>query len=237
MMDERRILRRARRQRNCRRRPARFDNRERDGFLAPSQKVIVNSRLKSIKEFIKCYPIDTVVIEDVKFNHAKKRYGKNFSTIEIGKKLIYEDVKEHALLQLYQGFDTKEFRKNYGYIKSRVKDAEVFTSHCSDSLALAVDSFAKEHIPQGKFIVVDDTYRPVRRKLHYTQPKKGGLRERYSTGNFKGIRKGTICEFGQIVGGTKSYVFYGDFSEVPRKEKVLTKIMWLSKRFKTRICA
>src|SRR5215471_251769 len=43
--EERRNLRRARRHRNTRRRAKRFDNRNRKGFIAPSQKVVVDSRL------------------------------------------------------------------------------------------------------------------------------------------------------------------------------------------------
>jgi hypothetical protein len=93
-MFERRILRRARRRRNCRRRPARFNNRSRKGFIAPSQTVVVGSRLKVIGEFFRIYPIDLVAVEDVRFNHAKRRWGKNFSTMEIGKKKIKEWKKK-----------------------------------------------------------------------------------------------------------------------------------------------
>ncbi len=90
-LKERKQKRRARRHRNCRRRPERFDNRGRDGFMAPSQLVIVNSRLKALKEFFGCYPISTVAMEDIRFNHRDKRWGKNFSTVEIGKTKIVED--------------------------------------------------------------------------------------------------------------------------------------------------
>jgi len=75
-LDERRQLRRARRGRKCRRREARFDNRKREGFLAPSQAVIVGSRLKTLRELFRLYPIDAVVFEDVRFNHAKHRWGR-----------------------------------------------------------------------------------------------------------------------------------------------------------------
>jgi hypothetical protein len=39
-------------------------------------------------------------------------------------------------------------------------------------------------------VVVDDTYRPVRRQLYDTEPQKGGIREGYSTGTVFGLRKG-----------------------------------------------
>lgn len=231
-LEERKQLRRARRFRNCRRRECRHDNREKDYFLAPSQAVIVNSRLKIMAEFFKCYPIKAVAMEDVRFNHAKHRWGKNFSTVEIGKSKIYNWIRERAYLSQYNGYDTEAFRKQYGYHKSSHKDAEIFNAHCSDALAIATDVFHKQHINQGTFIVVDDTYRPVRRKLHDAQFSKGGVREPYSSGNFKSIRKGTICEFGQVVGGGRNDVYVRNI-ENKRVSKVITKISWLSHHFKT----
>jgi hypothetical protein len=56
-LEQRRTMRRARRFRNCRRRPARFDNRNKDGFIAPSVKAKINFRLKIVKELSKIYPV------------------------------------------------------------------------------------------------------------------------------------------------------------------------------------
>src|SRR5690242_10684265 len=81
---KRRTLRRSRRFRKCRRRPARFQNRRRQGFLAPSQIVMLCSRLKLLRALFAIYPIGQVGLEDVRFNHTNK-WGANFSTIEIGK--------------------------------------------------------------------------------------------------------------------------------------------------------
>ena len=229
-IKERRRLRKVRRSRQCRRRPVRYDNRNRDGFIAPSQMVIVQSRLKALKEFFKCYPIDITTIEDVKFNHRDKKWGKNFSTVEIGKAKIYEWIKQRSALQLVRGHETQEKRKKLGYRKTRDKGAEKFTAHCTDALTLATDVT----IMPGDFIVVDDAYRPVRRRLHDTQSSKGNIRYPYSTGNFKSIRKGTMCEFGQICGGTKNYVKIRDKNN-KRIERSLSKIGWLSHAFKTSI--
>jgi len=232
-LEERKALRKARRQRNCRRREARFDNREKKGFIAPSQLMMVQSRIKAINEFFKCYPIHAVAMEDVCFNHRDKRWGKNFSTIEIGKKKINDWIRRKAGLQFFKGTDTESCRKRYGYKKSSVKNAEVFNSHCSDALAIATDIYAQEHIEKGKFIVVDDTYRPKRRKLHDTQPAKGGIRDKYSTGNFRGIRKGAICNFGQICGGIKEKMIRTYDWNNKRLSKNYTNLMWLSHNFKT----
>jgi len=232
-LEERRQMRRARRFRNCRRRECRFDNREKKDFLAPSQGVIVQSRLKAMQEFFRYYPIETVAMEDVKFNHRNNKWGKNFSTIEVGKNRIGNWIKQRACLQLFLGYDTQYCRERYGYKKSGNKGAEVFNSHCSDALAIATDIYAQKHIEQGQFIVVDDTYRPVRRRLHDTQFSAIHIRYPYSTGNFKGLRKGTICKYGQIVGGTKNNVWIRN-SDNKRIGRVITKILWLSHKFKTK---
>jgi hypothetical protein len=230
-LEERRHLRRAKRFRNTRRRPARFDNRNKDGFIAPSQLVMVNSRLKAIREFFSCYPISLSGIEDVRFNHAKFRYGKNFSTVEIGKAKIYGFLESHAKLFKFSGIQSQKLRKMYGYTKTKVnKASEKFSSHCCDSLTLAIALTTNQHIHRGKFIVVDDAYRPVRRRLHDTQFSKGHIRYPYSSGNFAGIRKGTICELGIICGGTKKSAYIYDWNH-HRVGKSLNKIGWLSKRF------
>jgi ribosomal protein S19 len=229
-LTERRQLRRARRFRNCRRRACRFDNRERTGFIAPSQLVMANSRLKAIKEFFRTYPINMVGIEDVRFNHAKKRNGKNFSTVEIGKTMICDFISQYAELHKFAGHETQKLRKLYGYRKVRAKSKEYFTSHCCDSLTLAVNLMTNSKIDVGYFCIADDSYRPVRRRLYDAQFSKGGIRYKYSTGNFQGYRKGTITDFGLIGGGTKKHFYVYDW-EWKRKGKSVNKVNWMSKKF------
>ena len=240
-LKERRILRRTRRQRNCRRRQARFNNRSRDGFIAPSQLMMVNSRLKAIKEFFKYYSISKVAFEDVKFNHRDNKWGKNFSTIEVGKNIIKDFIiKEigRANLISFEGTETKKIREKLKLKKSSNKSAEIFNSHCVDSFAIASE-LVECNTPNKEIIVIDDTYRPVRRKLHYTQFSKGGIRRKYSSGNFKKIRKGTICELGQIVGGTGNQLKILPFKKRNEAEKriskSLNKINWLSHSFKIKL--
>lgn len=237
-LEERRRLRRARRFRNCRRRVCKSDNRGRKGFIAPSQKVIVQSRLKCLNEFFKCYPIDTVAMEDVCFNHRDNKWGKNFSTVEIGKKMINDWIRQRSNLTFFKGFDTESCREKYGYKKSGIKSAEIFNSHCSDALAIAADVYAKRHIIPDCFIIADDSYRCVRRRLHDSQFSKGHIRYPYSTGNFKGIKKGAICEYGQIVGGTGNQLNILPIEKREESEKriskSISKVGWLSHNFKTK---
>ena len=233
-LEQRRQLRRARRWRNCRRRQARFDNRSREGFIAPSQLMMVQSRLKAIKEFFKYYPISKVAIEDVKFNHRDKHYGKNFSTIEIGKNMIKAFIIGKVGRDNYitfEGFETEQIRNKLRLKKSSNKASETFNSHCVDSFSIASEISKAQ--PNFKIKVIDDTYRPTRRKLHDTQPSKDGIRENYSTGNFQRIRKGTICEFGQIVGGTKNNVWIRN-SDNKRIGRDIKKVGWYSKHFKVK---
>lgn len=232
-LKERKILRRARRFRNCRRRKCRFQNRK-ETFIAPSQKMMVDSRSKCMKELIRCYPVDTATIEDVRFNHRDNKWGKNFTTMEIGKTLIDNFFKKHKIkIHKYRGYETKMFREKYGYHKNSNKSKIDFNTHCSDALAITAGLLGHYIEPTDNFVYVDDSYKPVRRKLHDTQPAKGGIRKKYSNGNFQDIRKGTMCEYGQIVGGTKNMIWYRDWSNKPQKGKVLSKIQWYSKQFKT----
>ena len=237
-LEERRRLRRARRFRNCRRRECRFDNRGRKGFIAPSQLQIVNSRLKCISELFKCYPFDAVALEDVKFNHRDNKWGRNFSTVEVGKKRMYDWIRQRAYLQMFTGYDTKMYRENLNLYKVSDKSSVQFYSHCVDSFVIANE--LSQAIPNRNLIYVDDSYRAVRRKLYDTQSAKGGIRAKFSSGNFKGIRKGTMCEFGQIVGGTRQQAWYQDFElqengrKIYQKGKMLNKISWLSHNWKSR---
>ena len=230
-LEERHILRRAKRQRNCRRRECRSDNRSKAGFIAPSQLLIINSRQKAMRELLRCFPVSSIALEDVRFNHRDHKWGKNFSTVEIGKRMLYGWLRGFAPLQMYEGFETGMCRDLYGYKKSGVKNAEVFNAHCSDALAIAADAGIQQRIEPGRFIVCDDTYRPVRRQLHDTQPAKGGVRAAYSSGNFRGVRKGTMCEHGQICGGTKKSYWIRN-NENKRIGRV--KVSWFSKHFKNK---
>ena len=233
-LKQRREARRTRRSR-LRRRQARFDNRSREGFIAPSQDVIVKSRLKCIRELCRTYPINFAGVEDVRFNHAKHRWGANFSTVEIGKNKIRQFWTDNGIdVFEYGGYETAELRKGYRLHKVSDKSKEAFSSHCVDSYVLACETLVGDIVPTDKeVIIVDDTYRPVRRKLYDSQPSKGGVYYKYSSGNFKGIRKGTLCEYGVIVGGTGNSCYIRNL-ENKRISKSLNKIDWLSHHFDTK---
>ncbi len=195
-MEERSTLRRTKRRHKLRSRKARYNNRVRVGFIAPSQLVVIKSRLKILRELFKIYPISVIGLEDVCFNHYEKRWGKNFSTMEIGKNKLRAFLKEKAKLFEFKGYKTKELREKYGYKKISDKSKNVFESHCCDSLALACEVLTGSRIePNKKLTVVDDTYRPVRRKLHKVIPIKNNIRKSCGRGTVFGLQKGKIIGY------------------------------------------
>ena len=234
-LEERRHLRRARRHRHCRRGPSRFDNRRRrDGWLAPSQAVIVGSRLKVIRELLRIYPVTAAGIEDVRFNHAEHKWGKNFSTVEIGKTRIREEFASRRIeIFEFEGWQTQELREKYAYRKTRDKAADRFEAHCTDALALACETGLLKRVEPGRFLVVDDTYRPVRRRLHDTQPAKGGIRATYSRGTAFGVQKGLLIgaangKTGRLCGEKNGKFRYYDNH---KKRQATRKLVWISRNF------
>jgi hypothetical protein len=121
-LTQRRQMRRARRYRKTPRRAKRFDNRRRrDEWIAPSQKTKVDFRTKIVDELCHLYPGSRFAVEDVRFNHYKKRWGEHFSTVEIGKAEFYKHLRMLGELTLYTGVETATLRKRFSLSKNPVK--------------------------------------------------------------------------------------------------------------------
>ena len=128
------------------------------------------------------------------------------------------DIYQDNLLQERQGASpalTPSGCAQADVPKGTNKNADKFTAHCSDSLTLAADVLIGEFVEPGPFLVFDDKYRSVRRKLYDTQPARGGIKEPYSHGTVLGLRKGLIVglpkgRIGQLCGELKGgYRYYG----------------------------
>jgi hypothetical protein len=172
-------MRGANRFRNTPQREEKFNNRTRpDGWIAPSQKAKVDFRILVIKELAKIYPISTYIVEDVKFNHYKNRWGKYFSTVEIGKTKLYKEISKLGILIKYSGKRTHDALKKYGIAKGKDKSAWVKESHANDCVAMLCDYFGKK-IPDPTQLYCWKRYQFYRRQLHKRQPSKGGFREKY----------------------------------------------------------
>jgi len=208
----RRQLRRDRRYRNTRRRPCRFDNRRRmDGWIVPSQKAKVDFKLKVMRELCRLYPIANIIVEDVRFNHYKKRWGRFFSTVEIGKEYLYRELERLANLVKVDGWETSEAREKYGIKKVSDKEALTPESHANDAVAMLSKHYCKNVDSPTSFFVWN-AYNPVRRQLHKQNPRKGGIRPNYGgTVSKHGIRKGDFVE--ATVKGEKFHGWTCSFSD------------------------
>lgn len=190
-VEQRREQRRSRRYRNCRRRPCRFANRRRsEGWVTPSQRAKVDFRLKIVEELNKIYPITEAVVEDVRFNHYRKRWGKHFSTVEVGKTIVYETlVLWFNSLKLVGGVDTAELRDRYHAGKCPDKRKRVVESHAIDALVIAANEVGLDELVVWSFFVWKRCQYP-RRQLHKFQPEKGGVRRREGGSmSLEGFRK------------------------------------------------
>ena len=178
-LEQRRQIRRARRYRKTPRRAKRFDNRRRpDGWIAPSQKAKVGFRIKVVDEQSKIYPIDRFAVEDVRFNHYKKRWGKYFSTVEIGKAAFYKHLRRLGSLNLYTGVQTAEWRSKLSLPKNPVKRELSWDTHAVDAIAIGCAEVGCES-PYPLEFWVWKRFEYARRQLHRLEPDKGDVRRRY----------------------------------------------------------
>jgi hypothetical protein len=178
-LKQRRQMRRARRYRKTPRRAKRFDNRRRpDGWIAPSQKAKVGFRIKVVDELCKLYPVSQFAVEDVKFNHYRKRWGKHFSTVEIGKTMFYKHLRKFGDLSLYTGVQTAEWRDKLGLPKNYRKNSLTWDSHAVDAIAIGCAESGCEN-PYPPEFWVWKRFEYTRRQLHRLEPEKGGVRRRY----------------------------------------------------------
>jgi hypothetical protein len=178
-LQQRKEMRRARRYRKTPRRAKRFDNRHRpEGWIAPSQKAKVDFRIKIVDELYKLYPISHFAVEDVRFNHYKKSWGKYFSTVEIGKATFYQHLRERGKLALYDGIETARRREELGLQKNPVKRILSWNTHAVDAIAIGCAEIKCEN-PYPPEFWVWKRFEYAKRQLHRLEPDKGGVRRRY----------------------------------------------------------
>jgi len=195
-LTQRREMRRGRRYRKTPRRAIRFDNRRRrDEWIAPSQKAKVDFRTKIVDELCHIYPVSRFAVEDVRFNHYKKRWGKYFSTVEIGKAEFYRHLRTLGKLALYMGTETAELREKFNLPKNPVKKELTWTTHAVDAIAIGSAEIGCVN-PYPPEFWVWKRFEYARRQLHRLEPDKGGVRRRYggswSTSPF---RKGDVVQW------------------------------------------
>lgn len=219
-VEQRRIMRRARRQRKtpCR---ANRQNRAR-GCLPPSTKARWQWKLRVCRWLAKMYPITAFVIEDVQAGTKGKRcWDVAFSPLEVGKRWFYEELQKLGRVETKQGWETAQLREQYGLKKSRNKLAETFNSHCVDAWVLANSWLDGQVQPEQTDLLCLTPLCFHRRQLHRLQPEKGGIRKPYGGTRSLGFKRGSLVKhpkFGVCyVGGTiKDWISLHDLTSGKR---------------------
>lgn len=122
-MLQRSQCRRSRRSRNLRYRPRRFNNRIKSK-LVPSIRCRKDSTLRFLKDMLKRVNITKVIVEEIKFNHFKNKWGKQFSLVEIGKTYLKKQILKLGLVYDFVfGYMTKEWRLGLNLVKKHSNDA------------------------------------------------------------------------------------------------------------------
>lgn len=216
-MTQRRMMRRNRRYRKCRARPARFDNRI-QGKLPPSIRANKQLELRIVKELLKLYPISTVVYEVV-----KARGDKGFTPVMVGQLQMLKWITGLCPTAVQEGWQTSKTRQYLGLEKNKAnKSLQVPETHAVDGVSLAASQFvryksfhtANTHgydwtgevqVTPAPFAVVRRP--PIsRRQLHLMNAAKGAIRRKYggSTTPFN-IRKGDLVKYKDTTGYCSGY--------------------------------
>ena len=121
-MEQRRNYRKTRRFRLRNRQP-RFSNRT-GSKLVPSIRCRKNSILRVLADLAKRLNIVKVIVEEVKFNHAKYSYGRWFSLVEVGKKYLKNQIEKMGYTYSKSlGYISKSAREHLGLSKTHSNDA------------------------------------------------------------------------------------------------------------------
>lgn len=206
-VENRRQIRRSKRQRKTPYRKCRF-NRKVGKRIPPSTKSRWIQHLNLIKHFSKIYPIGIVAFEDMKAKSIKsaRQWNVNFSPLEVGKNWFYKEVEKEYKLYLFKGYDTYLIRQNLDLVKGKDKLKVSFESHCVDSWAMSNEVVGGHTEPENKKLIYLKPLNFYRRQLHEHCPSKGGHRRPYGGTLSLGIKRGTLVKHHKwglsLVGGT-----------------------------------
>jgi hypothetical protein len=198
-LEQRRQMRKGRRHKNTRRRPCRSNRLSREGFVPPSTKARWDAKLRIISHLKTILPIKTIIVEDIKActRKGQRRWNRNFSPLQIGKKYFYQELRKMGLAVILRaGMETQALRERFSLLKISDKSRRIFESHCVDAWVLAASETGALH-PTTKAIYYAASLRWHRRQLHYLQPK-AGVRRRYGGTLSLGLKKGTLVKHAKL---------------------------------------
>ncbi len=190
-VEQRKILRKARRSRKTPYRRCR-SNRS-IGNLPPSTRSRWGAYLRVVDFWKRLVPLTTVSIEDIKAETKKncRKWNKNFSPLEVGKKWFEEQVRSKKLdLYKFQGYETFNQRTYRGFKKTSKKMRDTWDAHNVDSHCLCELSVG--NIDPFFGIQKCELFQWHRRQLHVSNPIKGGIRKQYGTTRSLGLNRGTL---------------------------------------------
>ena len=233
-MDNRRMMRRARRGRRINRklpfhlrahRKKRFNNRK-QGKLPPSIRANRQLELRVIQELCKVFPVTDIYFEyvkaDVDLTSGRKgaKSGKGFSAVMVGQKWMLKQLEKLGNVHTIYGWQTSNLRKYLRLEKSKNKAKQTSSSHAVDGVALACYQFLSYkahhsannhgHSWQGNVTITSCQFMVIkrppisRRQLHLMLPSKGGKRRKYG---------GTV---------TRHNIRKGDFVKAEKAGKVFS---------------
>jgi hypothetical protein len=204
--EQRRNMRRGRRNRNTPYRKCRYNRKI--GGIPPSTKSRWQSHLRIINLFQQIVPLNIVVIEDVAAMTKKgaRKWNSNFSPLQAGKQWFEQQVRSLNLdLYKFKGWDTKEHRDSRGFKKTSKKLDDKWEAHNVDSHSLVEMCFGFDIDPyRGLTKVTGLDY--YRRQLRLCNTQKQGKVKPYGGTMSLGIKRGTLVnhpKWGRtIIGGS-----------------------------------
>jgi hypothetical protein len=206
-VEQRRIMRRARRFRNTRYRPSRFNNRKKSR-LPPSTKSRWQLKLRLVAWLLSILPIEAFVVEDISAETKKgaRKWNSSFSPLEVGKHWFYKELAKLGEVITKEGWETAQLREDLGLKKSSAKLSDKFECHNIDSWVLANWYTGGHTAPDNKEIVKMIPLQFHRRQLHALQCSKGGKRREYGSTRSMGFKRGSLVKHNKYglcyVGGT-----------------------------------
>jgi hypothetical protein len=192
-VEQRRTLRRSRRQRKTPYRKCRSNRAI--GGVPPSTKAFWGTHLRGIDFWEKIIPVTIVAIEDVAAESKKncKKWNKNFSPLEVGKQYFADEIEKRNLkLYKFSGHETYNQRISRGFKKDSNKMADRWEAHNVDSHCLC--ELAIGNIQPFHGIKKCELFQWHRRQLHVANFQKNHTRKEYGTTRSLGLNRGTLVK-------------------------------------------
>jgi hypothetical protein len=202
------MMRRTRRNRKTPCRKPKHNKKHAKIKLPPSTKSRWQWKLNICRWLGKIFPISSFVVEDIAAMTKKKakKWNRNFSPLEVGKRWFYEELRKLCPVTILRGYETKAIRDQLGFKKSKKKLDEHWNVHCVDSWCLAYSVIGGRMQPDNKELMCIAPLIWHRRQLHRLKFEKGGIRKVYGGTLSLGIKRGTLIQhkkWGKVyIGGT-----------------------------------